>query len=255
VKKDIFFSAGTVPSKVDLKGYAEMFSHIKEKTFSAFFFSDFMGPPSVSPLTSTERVGMVRELDEAAKELALDVYVFNPGLHNVKALIHRSRFADLILINPIPQLTLSSGLETIAQFFFEKLACPVLLTPHLPINYREVIIFFDSTMSELTALKTFITLFGHQVREIPVTVLMVNSLSKPELFLEHYFIQFVKKYFYNVGIVPMNGVDIPWELAKLACRSDNPFVITGKVAISLLNKKEIVRDLFNKQASLFYSND
>jgi hypothetical protein len=255
VKKDIFLSADAAPSKTDLNGCAEMFSHIRDKTFSFFFFRDFIGATSVIPITASERVLIVRELDELAKRLDLDIYVFDPSLHNIKTLIHRSRFADLILISPIPQLTLTLDSEAIAQNFFEKLACPVLLSPKLPINYQEIVIFFDSTMSELTALKTFLTLFGRQVSNVPVTVLMVNSLAKPELFLENYFIQFVKKYFYNVGIVPMSGVDIAEQLAKLACQTDRPLVIVGKIAINLLSKKDIIKDLFSRQASLFYSND
>ncbi len=238
-----------------MKGCAEMFSHIKEKTLSAFFVRDFITTSSSIPITPSARLSTARELGDAARRLELEIYIFNPGLHSIKALIHRSRFADLILISPIPQLALTSNSEIIAQTFFEKLACPVLLSPQLPVNYQEIIIFFDSTMSELTALKAFLTLFGHQIKKVPVTVLMVNSLSKPELFLERYFIHFVKTNFDNVGVVPMNGVDIAEELAKWTSRVDSPIVIMGKMAISLLSKGDVVKKMFSKRASIFYSND
>ena len=252
--KEIFFPADLEPSHESMSGYANLFSHLNSKTFSAFFLRDFMEPALVQPVLSTERNRVVKKLEDEARLLKLNVDFFNPGSYTAKALIHRSRFADLVLINPLPLDVIDELPESFITNFIEPLACPVLLSSKVPLSYDEVLIVFDADSSSLTALKTFLHLFGGVASNKTVTVLMVNANDKPEVFLEHYFIRFVKNSFSNVGIVPMNGINMNKDLVKLASHAENPLLIMGKSAIALLRSNQTTKALFSQEASIFYSN-
>ncbi len=252
--KEIFFSADLEPSHESISGYADLFSHLNPKTFSAFFMRDFVEQVLIQSTPPIDRSLVLRKLEAEARLLKLNIDFFNPGSYSVKALIHRSRFVDLVLINPLPMDVIDQLPESFITNFIEPLACPVLLSSKVPLSYEEVLIVFDEDASSLTALKTFLHLFGGVSNHKMVTVLMVNASDKPELFLEHYFIRLVKNSFSNVGIVPMNGININEELVKLASHSNNPLLIMGKSAIALLRSNETAKALFSQGASIFYSN-
>ena len=254
MNKEIFFPADLAPSHESMTGYANLFSHLNPKTFSAFFLRDFMEPSLTQPAFPNDRTLVVKKLEDEARLLKLNVDFFNPGSYTVKALIHRSRFADLVLINPLPLDVIDQLPESFITNFIEPLACPVLLSSKVPLFYDEVLIVFDADSSSLTALKTFLHLFGGVASDKTVTVLMVNASDKPEVFLEHYFIRFVKNSFTNVGIVPMNGINMNHELVKLASHAKNPLLIMGKSAIALLRNNQTTKKLFSQEASIFYSN-
>jgi hypothetical protein len=254
VTKEIFFPADLEPSHESMSGYADLFSHLNPKTFSAFFMCDFVEQDITQFNSPMDRTLVVRKLEAEARLLKLNIDFFNPGSYTVKALIHRSRFADLVLINPLPLDVIDQLPESFITNFIEPLACPVLLSSKVPLSYDEVLIVFDADASSLTALKTFLHLFGGVANDKTVTVLMVNRSDKPELFLEHYFIRFVKNSFSNVGIVPMNGIRTNEELVKLASHAKNPLLIMGKSAIAFLRSNETAKTLFSQEASIFYSN-
>lgn len=254
MNKEIFFPADLAPSHESMTGYANLFSHLNPKTFSAFFLRDFMEPSLTQSAFPNDRTLVVKKLEDEARLLKLNMDFFNPGSYTVRALIQRSRFADLVLINPLPLDVIDQLPESFITNFIEPLACPVLLSSKVPLFYDEVLIVFDADSSSLTALKTFLHLFSGVASDKTVTVLMVNASDKPEVFLEHYFIRFVKNSFTNVGIVPMNGINMTHELMKLASHAKNPLLIMGKSAIALLRSNQTTKKLFSQEASIFYSN-
>lgn len=254
VTKEIFFPADLEPSHESMSGYANLFSHLNPKTFSAFFLRDFVESGITPTAPPVDRSWLMKKLEDEARLLKLNVVFFNPQSYTFKALLHRSRFADLVLINPLPLEVIDQLPESFITNFIEPLACPVLLSSKVPLSYDDVLIVFDADSSSLTALKTFLHLFDGVASANTVTVLMVNASDKPEVFLEHYFIRFVKNSFTNVGIVPMNGINMNHELVKLASHAKNPLLIMGKSAIALLRSNQTTKQLFSQEASIFYSN-
>ncbi|MFY8036729.1 MAG: hypothetical protein ACOVMQ_06155, partial [Cyclobacteriaceae bacterium] len=122
--KEIFFPADLEPSHESMTGYAKLFSHLNPKTFSAFFMRDFVESAFTQITLPSDRTWVVKKLEDEARLLKLSVDFFNPGSYTIKSLIHRSRFADLVLINPLPLDVIDQLPESFITNFIEPLACP-----------------------------------------------------------------------------------------------------------------------------------
>ena len=163
-------------------------------------------------------------------------------------------FADLVMINPFAKESVEQFSLEFPENFFEQLACPVLLSPTSPPFFEEIIILFDYDLSALAALKSFLQLFEKVCLNKRVTVLMVNATERPELLLENYFINYIKSSFKDVGVTPMNGINVLQQLITMASHAKRPIIIMGKNAIQLLHNKAFANEMLSNEMSLFYSN-
>jgi hypothetical protein len=250
----IFFPADLSSDEFSMRGYADLFAHLKKKTFSAFFLHDFTEPLETNFFSGADRSSLQHAIEEEAELLELDINFFNPGVQTTKALVHRSRFADLVVINPFTMESLEQFSIEFPENFFEQLACPVLLSPSRPPVFDEILILFDYDLSALIALKSFLQLFEKVCKNNRITVLMVSASERPELLLESYFINYVKTSFVDVGVTPLNGANVYQQLITMAGHSKKPLIIMGKNAIQLLHNKAFITEMVSHEISLFYSN-
>ncbi len=213
-----------------------------------------MEPLTTNFFSASDRSSLQLAIEEEAQLLELDINFFNPGVQTPKALMHRSRFADLVMINPFTKESVEQFSLEFPENFFEQLACPVLLSPTSPPFFEEIIILFDYDLSALAALKSFLQLFEKVCLDKRVTVLMVNATDRPELLLENYFINYIKSSFKDVGVTPMNGINVLQQLITLASHTKRPIIIMGKNAIQLLHNKAFANEMLSNEMSLFYSN-
>lgn len=253
--KHIFFPADFNMPSMELKGYNSLFSHLDRKSFCAFFLNDFTGPEASRSLWQEDKYTLQEAIQASAKSLTLDVSFFNPGTRIPKALVHQSRFADLLVISPLDAEAMQKLPGAFPDKFFEQSGCSILLCPELEKGFEEVVVLFDYHLSCVNALKSFLNIFGRMASHKKITLLTVTPGEGTEITLEKYFVSFLQRTFPNVGITPIRRaglMDLVFAQAKQAKKP--PVLITGKQGLSILNDQSLKEQMLSLEMSLFFSN-
>lgn len=256
MKKHILFPVDFQPAHVHLADYAQLFSHVDNKSFTGFFLKDFVKHPKNKPITNLEtgKADLQSYLEVEAKSLNLDIS-FIKSQANGNSLLNQSKFADLALINPITHDNIRYLIESFPEHFFEEVGCPIFLSEDLLDPYDEILVLFDYDQSGLAALKSFLTFFGKQSANKKVTILTVSPDDAPEIHLEKYLVSYLQKIFTDVGIVPMSNRDLDNQLVSYAEKLKKPVLVMGRAAVHLLNNSELAGKVADHHMSIFYSNN
>jgi hypothetical protein len=253
--KHIFFPADFNANSLELKGYNSLFSHLDMKSFCAFFLNDFTGPEASRSLWQENKYTLQEAIQSDAKTLTLDLTFFNPGTRLPKALVHQSRFADLLVVSPLDAEAMRRLPAAFPEKFFEQSGCSMLLCPNLEKAFEEIVVLFDYDLAGVAALKSFLNIFGRMASHKQITLLTVTPGEGTEITLEKYFVNFVQRTFPNVGITPIRRaglIDLIFAQAKIAKRPS--VMIMGRQAHTILNDQALKERMLALEMSLFFSN-
>jgi hypothetical protein len=190
-----------------------------------------------------------------AKLLTLDLNFFNPGTRFPKALVHQSQFADLLVISPLNAASIQKLPISFPEKFFEQNGCSVLLCPNVEREFEEIVVLFDYDLPSITALKSFLNVFGNMAARKQITLLTVTPDEGAEFILEKYFVNFLQRTFPNVGIAPINRTGLLNQVFAYVQKAKSlPLVIMGKHAQAILNDASLKRKMIEMEMSLFFSN-
>lgn len=252
MKKQILFPVDFQPTSVHLADYARFFAHL-DKSFTGFFLKDFVKQQKGKPVSEGDKSSLQTSLEEEAKHLNLDVN-FIKSQPNGNTLLNQSKFADLVLINPVTKDNVNKLTQSFPDHFFEEIGCPIFISEGLLDPYEEILVLFDYDQSGLAALKSFLSFFGKISRKKKVTILTVSPDDAPEIHLEKYLVSYLQKIFDDVGIVPMSNRDLSGQLINFASKLSKPVLIMGRAALNLLKDNELASKVANHHMSIFYSN-
>jgi hypothetical protein len=253
--KHIFFPADFNAETVELKGYSNLFSHLDKKSFCAFFLNDFTGSEASKNLWQEKKYDLQETIQTDAKVLTLDLTFFNPGTRLPKALVHQTRFADLLVVSPLDVDSIMRLSTSFPEKFFEQSGCSILLSPNLEKNFEEIVVLFDYDLAGVSALKSFLNIFARVASHKPITLLTVTPGEGTEITLEKYFVNFLQRTFPNVGITPIRRaglIELVFAQAKIAKRPS--VMIMGRQAHAILSDQSLKQRMLDLEMSLFFSN-
>ena len=232
---------------------AKIFSHLADKRFSAFFLRDYGTQGSLhSPAAEVEKLYMKLALQSEATSLNLELKFLNDQ-NGLLALANQSRFADLLLLDPLNEVgTISLG--ELPVDFFEKMHCPLLLANDMTHEYEEIIFLFDYDLKGLAALKSFHALFGEVSHRKKFTLVTVCPDDEPGIFFEKSLVSYLQGVFENVGIHPMSRINLTENLVSFVSTAKKPLLIMGQSALALLENKTLADRLMKNETSVYYSN-
>lgn len=250
--KNILIPVDWQSQDVHLADYAKAFEHIDNKKFSAFFLEDFLqhSEPETAA-AEADRLDFRFEMEKEARALDVDLQ-FLTNTQNQIALRFQTRFADLLTIQASEKSWRERAHE-LPPGFLENMGCSVMITPELTHRFNEIILSFDPDFSALAALKMFLALYGKISREKSMTVITVISHDESNIVTEKCLIEFLQKYFSNVGTLPVHQRSLVPVLDSLVSAADAPLLLMGKSATHFLNNSDRMEGLIRKKGSLFYS--
>jgi len=253
VNYTILLPVDFAPQGTSMESVAKAFSHLADKRFSAFFLKDYVGQgASHSPSAEVEKLDLKLSLQSDASKLNLELKFLNDQ-HSLLALAHQSRFADLLLLDPLNQ----DGVVSLSELpvdFFEKMHCPLFLSNDMTHGYEEVIFLFDYDLKGLAALKSFHALFGEVSHKKKFTLITVSPEDEPGIFFEKSLVSYLQEVFENVGIHPMSRVNLTENLVSFVSKQNKPLLIIGQSALALLENKSLAKRLMKNETSVYYSN-
>ncbi|MBX2915837.1 MAG: hypothetical protein KF856_11265 [Cyclobacteriaceae bacterium] len=235
-----------------LADYAQLLSHVDKKCFVGFFLRDFVRQLK-SKSGDQEKSLVQSSLQEEARQLNLD-FDFIKNHSNTNLLINQSRFADLIIINPVTHTNILQLNQVFPDHFFDSIACPVFLSEDLLKPYQEILVLFDYHQSGLVALKAFLSFFGKISSNKKVTLLTVSPDDSPEIYFEKYLVGYLQKFFCDVGIAPLNNKNLAHQVITHATKLTQPVLVMGRTALDLLNNQKLATQVADHHMSIFYSN-
>lgn len=251
MKKQILFPVD-FKSDMHLADYAQLLSHVDKKSLVGFFLRDF-SRPGKSRGAEQDKHTLQSNLQEEARQLSLDFdFIKNNSTTNL--LLNQSRFADLIIINPVMQENILQLNQIFPDHFFDTIACPVFLSENLLMPYQEILVLFDYDQSGLVALKSFLSFFGKVSGDKKVTLLTVSPDDSPEIHFEKYLVSYLQKFFNDVGIVPLNNQNLAQQVMNHATKLTRPVLVMGRTALELLNNQQLATQVADHHMSIFYSN-
>ncbi len=250
MKKQILFPVD-FQSGMRLADYAHLLSHIDKKSFVGFFLHDLSRQLKLKG-SDHKKNSIQSRLQEEARGLNLDIDFMNQT--SVNLLINQSRFADLIVISPVTRDAVLQLNHIFPDHFFDSIACPIFLSEDLLNPHYDILVLFDFEQSGLVALKSFLSFFGKVSRYKKVTLLTVSPDDSPEIFFEKYLVDYLQKFFNDVGIVPLNNKNVAQQVMAQATRLTQPVLVMGRTALDLLNNQELASQLVDHRMSIFYSN-
>jgi hypothetical protein len=251
VKKQILFPVD-FQSGTHLADFANLFAHVDKKIFMGFFLRDFVKSARVKNAEADKQV-LKQNLQQEADQLKLDFDVLKSH-SNANLLLNQSRFADLVIVNPLTSENILQLNHIFPDHFFDLVACPVFLSEDVITPFDEILVLFDYDQSGLVALKSFLSFFGKVSGNRKVTLLTVSPDDMPEIHLEKYLVSYLQKFFKDVGIVPLSSKDIAQQVMGHATKLTRPVLVMGRTAIDLLNNQELAGQVTDHHISVFYSN-
>ncbi len=241
------------PHRTRIENLAKAFSHLADKRFSAFFLRDYVSQVSVhSPAAEVEKLDQKLALQSEAATLNLELKFLNDQ-SSLQALVHQSRFADLLLLDPLNQED-GVSLNDLPVDFFEKMHCPLFLSYDMTHEYEEIVFLFDYDLKGLAALKSFHALFGEVSRKKKFTLITVSPEDEPGIYFEKSLVSYLQEVFENVGIHPMSRINLTDNLVSYVSKLKKPLLIIGQSALALLENKSIAKRLMKNETSVYYSN-
>jgi hypothetical protein len=250
--KNILIPVDWQSQDVHLADYAKAFEHIDNKKFSAFFLHDFLQHSErETAAAEADRLDFRFEMEKEARALDVDLQ-FLANTQNQIALQFQTRFADLLTIQ-VNENSWRERAHELPAGFLENMGCPVMITAQFTRSFNEIIVSFDPDYSALTALKSFLSLYGKMSREKSMTVITVISHDESNIVTEKCLIEFLQKYFSNVGTLPVHQRSLVPTLDSLVSMADAPLLLMGKSATHFLSNSDRMEGLIRRKGSLFYS--
>lgn len=166
--------------------------------------------------------------EENAKANDIIYSINNDFRLNSHELLKKTAYADLLLLNYTVFMNRSYRPNSSMIYSILKGSrCPVMVMPS-DVNQIDNIIFtFDGKESSMFAIRAFCNLFAETTKDKEITILTVMPSEDEEIENEKLLMDFVKKYYKNIGLQLLVGDNISLEISNFAESVDNPLVVMG----------------------------
>ena len=228
---------------------ADVLSHLDNKYFFSFFLQDCIAKVDREKLTSgLVKMSAQKKLETEAESMNLEIQLIE-SCRNPQAIHSHSLLADILIMSFMSED--NSLLDFfIADKFLDRVACPVLLSFgnfHIP---EEIVFLFDFDPTSLTALKSFVSIFGDRLNAAKVTIVTTSPVDENAIFFEKCLIKYAQRRFADIGVVPVGAFQLEENLIALMSKADSPWLIMGKMALPFLDHH---RSLLKNGAFSIYS--
>lgn len=230
--------------KREVESIARRFSHLEGLRISFFFWdlcAEGTTPPSLKKLLTAERMQVIQALEQEAVQLGINYRFLGITPDQPLTLPSLTNFADLLIIP-------SGEREEKTRLILEDVQCPVFLGQGQ--EFDSVVVIFDYDVSAISALKSFLALFGDEGRSKPLTILALNPEDEEQLMTEKYLVNYLKEYFRDVGVLSLASSNLPDKLWTLPYQGEHPLLITGRQGRAYLESP----GLTEKGISIHFSN-
>lgn len=237
-------------SSFQLREYAKMFEHLPEKKFSLLPMSDFMKGKKKS---TEDKEAFEDRIAEEARTLKAEVNIIR-NQSSFDSLLSWSCFADLVSLQVMTGKSLEQFTGVFPDGALSTMNCSLFISPFTADAFHEIMIVGDFDQSIVTAIKSFLLLFGVQVKNKKVTVFTPTPEDELSISFEQDLISFIRKSFNDVGIVPIKIEALDRQMASIANKLEKPILIIGHRNLGLLSSSELRSLIISKKLSIFYSN-
>lgn len=241
------------PTHFHLNNYAKAFGHIPEKKFSVFLMSDFIKGKAKNKVIEESREDFEQRITKESKGTKAEVNLIK-NQNAFDSLISWSCFADLVSLQVITGQTLEQFNGVFPEGVLGSMNCSLFISSLPDNSFEEIMIVGDFDQSIVTALKSFLVLFGQLQKTKRVTLLTPVPEDEMSIVFEQDLVAFTKRSFHNVGIVPIKFIDLEKQLLSFSSNMEQPLLIFGSRNKSILNNSDIRKAIVDKKLSIFYSN-
>lgn len=134
-------------------------------------------------------------VEKYAREKCYSIDILK-NMEDDAAIITQSSVADLLVIDLSDED--DKGMHHLISKTVELSSCPVLLLPEV-VNIECIVATHDASQKTVKMMKGFIKLFGDQLKDLPLSLLMTDPSNELEIQRERVFINYLKLYFNNIG--------------------------------------------------------
>lgn len=161
--------------------------------------------------------------------------IWHNGNHSIELAIAKSRYADLMLINP--WLTLDGEAShipsSLVRNLLTKSECPVMIASEPPFEISQLVFCHDETPSSAYAIKQFTYLFP-EFRNRKATLFAVKAEEDPENHQDPDMVEWVKSNYANTHVKSVYG-NREEQLMKYLLTRKKSIVVMGAYGRSLLS--------------------
>ena len=166
--------------------------------------------------------------EEHAKESKITYAINNDFRLNSHELLKKTAYADLLMLNYTVFMNRSYRPNSSMIYSILKGSrCPVMVLPSDVSQIDNIIFTFDGKESSMFAIRAFCNLFAETTKDKEITILTVMPSEDEEIENEKLLMDFVKKYYKNIGLQMLVGDNISHEITNFAESVDNPLVVMG----------------------------
>lgn len=241
-------------STFHLTDFANLFSHLPKKKFSVFLMSDFVKETDKIKTDGESREEFEQRIKKEARKLNTEVH-FISNQASFDSLLSWSCFADLVSVQAVTVNSLDQFDGVFSDGMLRTMNCSLFISSNFTADaFEEVMIVGDFDQSIVTAVKSFLTLFGSASRNKKVTLFTPEPDDDLSITFERDLVSFIVKSFPDTGIVPIKIEELEKQLIKTARTMERPLLMIGNRNRKLLLVPELRKEIIDRKISVFYSN-
>jgi len=116
--------------------------------------------------------------------------------------------------------------ENLLMNVLDELRCSILILPD-EVSLNELVVVNDGTMDSIRMVKSFLNMFNTQLRELPVSVYMLDPDTNFNIESEKVFVDYLKLYCKNIGVQMLCEDPIKSIVDQLSTPGIKPFLMPG----------------------------
>ena len=220
--------------KVDLDDLLHRLKSLLNKTHtkyvSAFFLSELQKEKLVTVNGQSlngldDLVGKIEE--EARMESQVNDFGMNFDL--IKSITGKNRLSSLSTVFDLAVFESSvfdEYDETFLMNVLDDLRCSILvLPPNIELN--ELLVVNDGTMDSIRMVKSFLNIFDPELRNLPVSVYLLDPDTNFDIESEKVFVDYLKLYCKNIGVQMLCEDPIKSIIDQISTPGIKPFLMPG----------------------------
>jgi len=171
---------------------------------------------------------LVDKIEEEAKmeSIAND---FGMNFELIKSIAGKNRLGSLSTVFDLAVFESSVFDEYDESFMLnilEELRCSVLILPE-NIELDEIIVVNDGTMDSIRMVKTFLNTFDPELRNLPVSVYLLDPDTNFDIESEKVFVDYLKLYCKNIGVQMLCEDPVKSIIDQVTIPGRKPFLMPG----------------------------
>jgi len=181
----------------------------------------------------TEEDGLTDLVSQVENEMRIEKYAreksysidFLRNMEDDASIIAQSSVADLLVIDLSEEE--DKGMHNLISKTIQLSSCPVLLLPEFA-NVACIVAAHDASQATVKMMKGFIKLFGVQLRDLPLSLLMTDPSNELEIQRERVFVNYLKLYFNNIGAQHMYDDALPSLFQYVQNECEHPLLMMNE---------------------------